>query len=198
MNNEETIVMKPQTDNKAEQAQNVETMEKKSNKGKKVAATAAAAVMGGVVGSGATYAATTMLHDKEAEEQKPEDEAQTTEESVVAAAEEPQKEQQTEAPKEEEVAVKLDAAESAEPDYTGAHHARLLRAPRHHAVHGVSPSACGQELHHQRQPALHRRPPQRAAPPLSHVREVQVEFRDAQGCHRQAHSRCRQGYIFRE
>lgn len=41
MNNEETIVMKPQTDNKAEQAQNVETMEKKSNKGKKVAATAA-------------------------------------------------------------------------------------------------------------------------------------------------------------
>ena len=68
MNNEETIVMKPQTDNKAEQAQNVETMEKKSNKGKKVAATAAAAVMGGVVGSGATYAATTMLHDKEAEE----------------------------------------------------------------------------------------------------------------------------------
>ena len=64
MNNEETIVMKPQTDNKAEQAQNVETMEKKSNKGKKVAATAAAAVMGGVVGSGATYAATTMLHDK--------------------------------------------------------------------------------------------------------------------------------------
>lgn len=123
MNNEETIVMKPQTDNKAEQAQNVETMEKKSNKGKKVAATAAAAVMGGVVGSGATYAATTMLHDKEAEEQKPEDEAQTTEESVVAAAEEPQKEQQTEAPKEEEVAVKLDAAESAEPDYTGAHHA---------------------------------------------------------------------------
>ena len=63
MNNEETIVMKPQTDNKAEQAQNVETMEKKSIKGKKVAATAAAAVMGGVVGSGATYAATTMLHD---------------------------------------------------------------------------------------------------------------------------------------
>ena len=135
MNNEETIVMKPQTDNKAEQAQNVETMEKKSNKGKKVAATAAAAVMGGVVGSGATYAATTMLHDKEAEEQKPEDEAQTTEESVVAAAEEPQKEQQTEAPKEEEVAVKLDAAESAEPDYTGAHHADpVTPTPEVHAA----------------------------------------------------------------
>lgn len=124
MNNEETIVMKPQNNNnKAEKTQNVEIAEKESNKGKKVAATAAAAVMGGVVVSGATYAATTMLHDKEAEEQKPEDEAQTTEESVVAAAEEPQKEQQTEAPKEEEVAVKLDAAESAEPDYTGAHHA---------------------------------------------------------------------------
>ena len=123
MNNEETIVMKPQNNNnKAEKTQNVEIAEKESNKGKKVAATAAAAVMGGAVGSGATYAATTMLHDKEAEEQKPEDEAQTTEESVVAAAEESQKEQQTEAPK-EEVAVKLDAAESAEPDYTGAHHA---------------------------------------------------------------------------
>lgn len=115
MNNEETIIMKPQNSNKAEQTENVETTEKKSNKGKKVAATAAAAVMGGVVGSGATYAATTMLHDKEAEEQKQEDEAQTTEE--------PKKEQQTEAPKEEEVAVKVDAEESAEPDYTGTHHA---------------------------------------------------------------------------
>ena len=41
MNNEETIVMKPQTDNKAEQAQNVETMEKTSNKWKKDAAESA-------------------------------------------------------------------------------------------------------------------------------------------------------------
>ena len=41
MNNEETIVMKPQNNNKAEQTQSVETVDKKSNKGKKVVATAA-------------------------------------------------------------------------------------------------------------------------------------------------------------
>ena len=116
MNNEETIVMKPQNNNKAEKTQKVETAETQSNKGKKVAATAAAAVMGGVVGGGATYAATEMLHDKEAEEQKTEEEAQATEEPVVVAAEEPQKEQHNETPK-EEVAVKVD--EDVEPDYTG-------------------------------------------------------------------------------
>ena len=116
MNNEETIVMKPQNNNKAEKTQNVETSKKESNKGKKVAATAAAAVMGGVVGGGATYAVTEMLHDKEAEEQKQEEEAQITEEPVVAAAEEPQKEQHDETPK-EEVAVKVD--EDVEPDYAG-------------------------------------------------------------------------------
>ena len=48
MNNEETIVMKPQN-NKAEQPQSVETVDKKSNKGKKVVATAAASIVGGVV-----------------------------------------------------------------------------------------------------------------------------------------------------
>ena len=32
MNNEETIVMKPQNNNKAEQTQSVETVDKKSNK----------------------------------------------------------------------------------------------------------------------------------------------------------------------
>ncbi len=115
MNNEETIVMKPQNNNKAEQTQKVETTETQSNKGKKVAATAAA-VMGGVVGGGATYAATEMLHNKEAEEQKTEEEAQATEEPVVAAAEEPQKEQHNDISK-EEVAVKVD--ENVEPDYTG-------------------------------------------------------------------------------
>ena len=35
MNNEETIVMKPQNNNKAEKTQNVETSKKESNKGKK-------------------------------------------------------------------------------------------------------------------------------------------------------------------
>ena len=44
MNNEETIVMKPQNNNKAEQTQSVETVDKKSNKGKKVVATAAASI----------------------------------------------------------------------------------------------------------------------------------------------------------
>ncbi len=118
MNNEETIVMKPQNKNKAEQTQNVETTETQSNKGKKVAATAAAAVMGGVVGGGATYAATEMLHDKEAEEQKPEEEAQASEEPVAATTEEPQKEQHNETPK-EEVAVKVDEEANVETDYTG-------------------------------------------------------------------------------
>ena len=45
MNNEETIVMKPQN-NKAEQPQSVETVDKKSNKGKKVVSTAAASIVG--------------------------------------------------------------------------------------------------------------------------------------------------------
>lgn len=118
MNNEETIVMKPQNNNdKAEQTQNVETTEKKSNKGMKVAATAAASVFGGVAG-GATYAAADMLHNKEAEEHKQEEEAQTTEEPVVAVAtEEPHKEQHNESHK-EEVSVKADEDASDEPDYT--------------------------------------------------------------------------------
>lgn len=114
MNNEETIVMKPQNNNKAEQTQSIETTEKKSNKGKKVAATAAASVMGGAVG-GATYAGTEMLYDKEAEEQKSE-EAQTAEEPVVDI-EEPQKAHHNESHK-EEVAAKVDEDASVEPDYT--------------------------------------------------------------------------------
>ena len=78
MNNEETIVMKPQSnDNKAELTKNVETTEKKSNIGEKAVAAAAASMIGGVVG-GATYAATDMLYDKETEEHKPEEESQTT------------------------------------------------------------------------------------------------------------------------
>lgn len=121
MNNDETIIMQSQNNEKAKQTINAETSDpqKKTGSGKKVAATAAAAAMGGAMGSGATYAATTMLHNKEVEEQKPEEEAQTTEEPVVAAAEEPNKEQQVEEPKEEEVAVNVDTGENAEPDYTG-------------------------------------------------------------------------------
>lgn len=115
MNNEETIFMQPQNNNnEAEHAQNVKATEKKSDKAKKVIATAAASVMGGVVGGGTTYAATEMLHDKEADEQKPEEEVQATEEPV---AKEPQKVEHAE-PQKEEVAVKVDNDESAEPDYT--------------------------------------------------------------------------------
>lgn len=108
MNNEETIVMKPQN-NKAEQPQSVETVDKKSNKGKKVVATVAASIVGGVVGGGAAYAATEMLHSKEeAEEQKPEEEAVAAEKPAAAVVDEPQK---------EELVSRVDD-EGGEPDYT--------------------------------------------------------------------------------
>lgn len=109
MNNEETIVMKPQNNNKAEQTQSVETVDKKSNKGKKVVATAAASIVGGVVGGGAAYAATEMLHSKEeAEEQKPEEEAVAAEKPAAAVVDEPQK---------EELVSRVDD-EGGAPDYT--------------------------------------------------------------------------------
>lgn len=109
MNNEETIVMKPQN-NKAEQPQSVETVDKKSNKVKKVVATAAASIVGGVVGGGAAYAATEMLHSKEeAEEQKPEEEAVAAEKPAAAVVDEPQK---------EELVSRVDDEEGGEPDYT--------------------------------------------------------------------------------
>lgn len=117
MNNEETIVMKPQNNNKAEQTQSVETVGKKSNKGKKVVATAAASIVGGVVGGGAAYAATEMLHSKEeAEEQKPEEEAVAAEKPAAAVVDEPQKEQSDE-PQKEELVSRVDD-EGGEPDYT--------------------------------------------------------------------------------
>lgn len=117
MNNEETIVMKPQNNNKAEQTQSVETVDKKSNKGKKVVATAAASIVGGVVGGGAAYAATEMLHSKEeAEEQKPEEEAVAAEKPAAAVVDEPQKEQSDE-PQKEELVSRVDD-EGGEPDYT--------------------------------------------------------------------------------
>lgn len=109
MNNEETIVMKPQN-NKAEQPQSVEIVDKKSNKVKKVVATAAASIVGGVVGGGAAYAATEMLHSKEeAEEQKPEEEAVAAEKPAAAVVDEPQK---------EELVSRVDDEEGGEPDYT--------------------------------------------------------------------------------
>ena len=118
MNNEETIVMKPQNNNKAEQTQSVETVDKKSNKGKKVVATAAASIVGGVVGGGAAYAATEMLHSKEeAEEQKPEEEAVAAEKPAASVVDEPQKDQSDE-PQKEELVSRVDDEEGGEPDYT--------------------------------------------------------------------------------
>lgn len=117
MNNEETIVMKPQNNNKAEQTQSVETVDKKSHKGKKVVATAAASIVGGVVGGGAAYAATEMLHSKEETEgQKPEEEAVAAEKPAAAVVDEPQKEQSDE-PQKEELVSRVDD-EGGEPDYT--------------------------------------------------------------------------------
>ena len=125
MNNEETIVMKPQN-NKAEQPQSVETVDKKSNKGKKVVSTAAASIVGGVVVGGAAYTTTEMLHSKEeAEEQKPEEEAVAAEKPAAAVVDEPQKEQSDEPPKEqsdepqkEEIVSRVDGEEGGEHDYT--------------------------------------------------------------------------------
>ena len=129
-NNEETIIMKPQNSNMAEQSQNAETAEKKSDKGKKAAATAAAAVAGGVAGAGATYAATEMLHGNEAGEQKPEEEAQATEDPAVAAAVDTQEEQP-----QDEVAANVDDSAYAGPDYTGHHGADLVTPnPEVHAA----------------------------------------------------------------
>ena len=124
MNNEETIVMKPQNNNnKAEQTEKVEaTTAQKSNKVKQIVTTAAAGIVGGVVGAGAAYAADGMSHGKEIEEQKPEDEAQTAEVSNASTAEASQDEQQVE-PQVEAVEAKVDDTASEGPDYTNLNNA---------------------------------------------------------------------------
>lgn len=124
MNNEETIVMKPQNNNnKAEQTEKVEaTTAQKSNKVKQIVTTAAAGIVGGVVGAGAAYAADGMNHGKEIEEQKPEDEAQTAEVSNASTAEASQDEQQVE-PQVEAVEAKADDTASEGPDYTNLNNA---------------------------------------------------------------------------
>lgn len=126
MNNEETIVMKPQNNNKAEQTENVETTTaQKSNKVKPIVTTAAAGIVGGVVGAGAAYAADGMSHGKEIEEQKPEDEAQTAEVSNASAAEASQDKQQVE-PQVEAVETKADDTASEGPDYTNLNNANPM------------------------------------------------------------------------
>lgn len=126
MNNEETIVMKPQNNNKAEQTENVEaTTAQKSNKVKPIVTTAAAGIVGGVVGAGAAYAADGMSHGKEIEEQKPEDEAQTAEVSNASTAEASQDKQQVE-PQVEAVETKADDTASEGPDYTNLNNANPM------------------------------------------------------------------------
>lgn len=126
MNNEETIVMKPQNNNKAEQTENVEaTTAQKSNKVKQIVTTAAAGIVGGVVGAGAAYAADGMNHGKEIEEQKPEDEAQTAEVSNASTAEASQDKQQVE-PQVEAVETKADDTASEGPDYTNLNNANPM------------------------------------------------------------------------
>ena len=132
MNNEETIVMKPQNNNKAEQTENVEaTTAQKSNKVKQIVTTAAAGIVGGVVGAGAAYAADGMSHGKEIEEQKPEDEAQpadeaqTAEVSNASTAEASQDKQQVE-PQVEAVETKADDTASEGPDYTNLNNANPM------------------------------------------------------------------------
>ena len=126
MNNEETIVMKPQNNNKAEQTENVEaTTAQKSNKVKPIVTTAAAGIVGGVVGAGAAYAADGMSHGKEIEEQKPEDEAQTAEVSNASTAEASQDKQQVE-PQVEAVETKADDTASEGLDYTNLNNANPM------------------------------------------------------------------------
>lgn len=127
MNNEETIVMKPQNNNnKAEQTEKVEaTTAQKSNKVKQIVTTAAAGIVGGVVGAGAAYAADGLSHGKEIEEQKPEDEAQTAEVSNASTAEASQDKQQVE-PQVEAVETKADDTASEGPDYTNLNNANPM------------------------------------------------------------------------
>ena len=115
MNNEETTIMQPNNNEKA----NATTDNKKQGKGVNGAAIAGAAVAGGVLGSGATYAATSMFNGSEEEPKEQEQEQQE-----VQAAEEPAKPVETKTEeKPQEVEAKEEpapvAAEPEEIDYTG-------------------------------------------------------------------------------
>ena len=148
MNNEETIIMKPQTGNSANEttlsqptAENQKT-EKKSNTGKKVAATAGAAVLGGAAGAGGMYAADKMM-------QKPEEE-QEQEAKAEEAKEEPATTKETAAaskPKQEEpeVAVHVTPVDGNQegPDYTG-HNGANPSTPNP-GVHQTSAQSSGNE-----------------------------------------------------
>lgn len=118
MNNEETIIMQPKNNEKAQQIQSVETPkqeEKKSGNGKKVAAMTGAAVFGGAAGGAGTAAAANMFNKEQEEEQeqavKVEEDTPT---ATTTAKPEPKIEEKTET---EEIPVTVD--ENGETDYTG-------------------------------------------------------------------------------
>lgn len=123
MNNEETIIMQPQNNKKAEEVKNtVETpeipvaepakKEKKTGKGKKVAATVGAAAMGGAVGGAGTVAAANHMSNAEDTEEV---EAEVVEEAAAPVAE--TKPEPAPAPEEEKIDPQSVDSEG-NPDYT--------------------------------------------------------------------------------
>ena len=153
MNNEETIIMKPQagnSDNKTTQSQptaQTQAADKTSNTGKKVATTAGAAVLGGAAGAAGMYAADTMM-------QKPEEEQEAKVEEVkeepaakeTAAASKPKQEAQTQTKHEEpEVAAHVTPVDDNQegPDYTG--HNNANPSTPNPGVHQASAQSNGNE-----------------------------------------------------
>lgn len=118
MNNEETIIMQPKNNEKAQQIQSVETPkqeEKKSGNGKKVAAMTGAAVFGGAAGGAGTAAAANMFNKEQEEEQEQEVKVEEdTPTATTTAKPEPKVEEKVET---EEIPVTVD--ENGETDYTG-------------------------------------------------------------------------------
>lgn len=118
MNNEETIIMQPKNNEKAQQIQSVETPkqeEKKSGNGKKVAAMTGAAVFGGAAGGAGTAAAANMFNKEQEEEQEQEVKVEEdTPTATTTAKPEPKVEEKIET---EEIPVTVD--ENGETDYTG-------------------------------------------------------------------------------
>lgn len=118
MNNEETIIMQPQSNNKAQQSQNVNTsnQEKKSGNGKNIAAMTGAAVFGGAAGGAGTAAAANTFFQEQVEE-----EGQTVDQEIASSTEETPATTAKSEPKaeikNEEVEVITEA--NAELDYTG-------------------------------------------------------------------------------
>lgn len=119
MNNEETIVKRPQDNQpKASETSQKESSEKKTNKKKRYAATAGAAVAGVAAGAGAAFAATTLSAHDEAVVEDHKDDQQTPADSTAEASQtEHNADAQTQP---DEVIAHLDnESTSGEQDYTG-------------------------------------------------------------------------------